>query len=74
MSAAGSAWALKNGWMPRSATGLWNINSIGQVTADGRTYLVAVLSGGQPSKEAGVALVESVAKAAVDVVRTHAAG
>ncbi|TXS47410.1 serine hydrolase [Streptomyces sp. OR43] len=74
VSAAGSAWALKNGWMPRTATGLWNINSIGQVTADGRTYLVAVLSGGQPSKEAGVALVESVAKAAVDVVRTRAAG
>ncbi|MFI7365407.1 serine hydrolase [Streptomyces sp. NPDC050149] len=74
VSAAGSSWALKNGWMPRTATGLWNINSIGQVTADGRTYLVAVLSGGQPTKEAGVALVEAVAKAAVKVVRTGAAG
>ncbi|MEU9205280.1 serine hydrolase [Streptomyces sp. NPDC048332] len=74
VSAAGSAWALKNGWMPRTATGLWNINSIGQVTADGRNYLVAVLSGGQPTKEAGVALVEAVAKAAVDVVRTGAGG
>ncbi|MEU9952162.1 serine hydrolase [Streptomyces sp. NPDC047939] len=74
VSAAGSTWALKNGWMPRTATGLWNINSIGQVTADGRTYLVAVLSGGQPTKEAGVALVEAVAKAAVKVVRTGAAG
>lgn len=69
VSAAGSAWALKNGWMPRTATGLWNINSIGQVTADGRTYLVAVLSGGQPAKETGIALVEAVAKAAVEVVR-----
>lgn len=74
VSAAGSTWALKNGWMPRTATGLWNINSIGQVTSDGRTYLVAVLSGGQPTKEAGVALVEAVAKAAVKVVRTGAAG
>lgn len=69
VSAAGSAWALKNGWMPRTATGLWNINSIGQVTADGRSYLVAVLSGGQRTKETGVALVEAVAKAAVGVVR-----
>lgn len=69
VSAAGSAWALKNGWMPRTATGLWNINSIGQVTADGRSYLVAVLSGGQRTKETGIALVEAVAKAAVGVVR-----
>ncbi|MEU1494360.1 serine hydrolase [Streptomyces sp. NPDC005776] len=74
VSAAGSAWALKNGWMPRTATGLWNINSIGQVTADGRSYLVAVLSGGQPAEEAGIALVEAVAKAAVAVVRAGAPG
>ncbi|MFJ1842601.1 serine hydrolase [Streptomyces sp. NPDC088146] len=68
VSAAGSSWALKNGWMPRTTTGLWDINSIGQVTADGRSYLVAVLSGGQPTKEAGIALVESVARAAVGVL------
>lgn len=74
VSAAGSEWALKNGWMPRTATGLWNINSIGQVTTDGRTYLVAVLSGGQRTKETGIALVESVAKAAVGVVRAGTAG
>ena len=74
VSAAGSDWALKNGWMPRTATGLWNINSIGRVTADGRTYLVAVLSAGQRTKETGIALVESVAKAAVEVVRTGAGG
>lgn len=69
VSAAGSGWALKNGWMPRTATGLWNINSIGQVTAGGHTYLVAVLSGGQRTKESGIALVESAAKAAVGVLR-----
>ncbi|MFG2625967.1 serine hydrolase [Streptomyces sp. NPDC048473] len=68
VSAAGSSWALKNGWMPRTTTGLWDINSIGQVRADGRTYLVAVLSGGQRTKETGIALVESVAKAAVGVL------
>ncbi|MER7725969.1 serine hydrolase [Streptomyces sp. NPDC096323] len=74
VSAAGSDGALKNGWMPRTATGLWNINSIGRVTADGRTCLVAVLSAGQPAKEAGIALVESVAKAAVGVVRAGPGG
>ncbi|WP_326735202.1 serine hydrolase [Streptomyces sp. NBC_01022] len=74
VSAAGGDWALKNGWMPRTATGLWNINSIGQVTAGGHTCLVAVLSGGQRTKETGIALVESVAKAAVGVVRAGAAG
>ncbi|WP_346771896.1 serine hydrolase [Streptomyces sp. JH14] len=68
VSAAGSRWALKNGWMPRSATGLWDINSIGQVTAHGHTYLMAVLSTGQQTMATGIARVESVAKAAVGVL------
>lgn len=65
VSAAGSAPALKNGWMPLSATGLWAVNSVGRVSAGGRAVLVAVLSGGHPTKDAGVALVERVARAAV---------
>ncbi|WP_405800589.1 serine hydrolase [Streptomyces sp. NBC_01506] len=65
VSAAGSSPALKNGWMPLSATGLWVINSVGRVTASGRDILVAVLSGGHPTKKAGVALVEAAARAAV---------
>ncbi|NYE39870.1 serine hydrolase [Streptomyces fulvorobeus] len=68
VSAAGTGWALKNGWMPRTTTGLWDINSIGRVTAGGRTRLVAVLSDGHATKEAGIALVESVARAAVAAV------
>lgn len=70
MSAAadGSSWALKNGWLPRSATGLWDINSIGRVTAsDGDEYLVVVLSNGNATKEKGISLVESAAEAAVSV-------
>ncbi|MFI9613859.1 serine hydrolase [Streptomyces sp. NPDC052023] len=63
----GSAGALKNGWLPRSATGLWNINSIGRVTVDGRAFLVAVLSDGNTTKQKGVSLVESAACAAVSV-------
>ncbi|MBC7273281.1 MAG: serine hydrolase [Streptomyces sp.] len=71
--ADGSAWALKNGWLPRSATGLWDVNSIGRVTADGHDCLVAVLSDGNTTKERGVALVEAAAKAAVAVVREESA-
>ncbi|MFG2146565.1 serine hydrolase [Streptomyces sp. NPDC048696] len=69
VSAAGTAWALKNGWLPRTATGLWVVNSIGRVTApDGRVCLVAVLSDGHATKEAGVAAVEDAARAAVRAV------
>ncbi|MFC9675507.1 serine hydrolase [Streptomyces sp. NPDC056949] len=63
-----SVCALKNGWLPRSATGLWDINSVGRVSVGGRRYLVSVLSDGNATKEAGVALVEGVAKAAVSVL------
>ncbi|WP_326764634.1 serine hydrolase [Streptomyces sp. NBC_01591] len=68
VSAAGDGWALKNGWMPRTTTGLWDINSMGRVRSGGRTCLVAVLSDGQRTKESGIALVEGVAKAAVSVL------
>lgn len=67
-AADGSAWALKNGWLPRSTTGLWDINSIGRVTVDGRHHLVAVLSKGNSTQAKGVSLVESVAKAAVSAL------
>lgn len=67
VSAAGTDAVLKNGWMPRTTTGLWDVNSIGRVESGGHTLLIAVLSRGHATKEAGIALVESVAKAAVDV-------
>ncbi|MGX1674779.1 serine hydrolase [Streptomyces sp. NPDC055400] len=63
-----SVCALKNGWLPRSATGLWDINSVGRVSVGGKRYLVSVLSDGNTTKDAGVALVEGVAKAAVTVL------
>ncbi|MGV9346823.1 serine hydrolase [Streptomyces spiralis] len=66
-AADGSAWALKNGWLPRSTTGLWVVNSIGRVTADGDDYLVAALSQGNATKEKGISLVEGAARAAVSV-------
>ena len=63
--ADGSAWALKNGWLPRTATGLWEVNSIGRVTSGGHDYLVAVLSDGNATQARGIALVEAAAEAAM---------
>lgn len=63
--ADGTAWALKNGWLARSSTGLWDINSIGRVTVDGDEYLMAALSDGNSTKAKGISLVEAAAKAAV---------
>ncbi|MGW7549566.1 serine hydrolase [Streptomyces sp. NPDC054770] len=64
-AADGSGFALKNGWLARSTTGLWDVNSIGRVTADGTDCLVAVLSKGTVSQAKGISLVEAAAKAAV---------
>ncbi|MGW4807132.1 serine hydrolase [Kitasatospora sp. NPDC004272] len=61
VSAAGAT-ALKNGWLPRSATGRWVIDSFG-ARADGT--LLAVLSDGWPERAEGVAAVESAARWAV---------
>ncbi|MGW4233749.1 serine hydrolase [Streptomyces sp. NPDC004980] len=72
VSAAGTDWALKNGWMPRTTTGLWDINSIGRVESGGHTYLLAVLSRGHATKEAGITLVESLSKAALAALTTRA--
>lgn len=69
VAADGSSWALKNGWLARSTTGLWDINSIGRVTVHGHDCLVAVLSNGNATQAAGISLVERVAQAAVSAFR-----
>ena len=58
--------ALKVGYLQRSATGLWDVTSIGEIEAGGHTYLVAVLSDGNANFDSGVVLVDQVAEAAVD--------
>lgn len=58
--------ALKVGYLQRSATGLWDVASIGEIEADGHTYLVAVLTEGNASFHTGVALVDRIAEATVD--------
>ncbi|QNP73715.1 serine hydrolase [Streptomyces roseirectus] len=64
-AARGAEWAVKNGWLARSTTGLWDVNSIGRVAAGDGSYLVAVLSDGNVSMRAGISLVEEAARAAV---------
>lgn len=59
---------LKNGWLPRSATNLWEINSIGEVEHDGHAYLVAVLSRDNTSMDSGISVIEKVAAEAVDAL------
>ncbi|MEU6553453.1 serine hydrolase [Streptomyces sp. NPDC046915] len=64
-AAADSGWALKNGWLKRTATKRWDVNSVGEITAGGHHYLVAVLSDGSTTMGGGVSLVERAARAAV---------
>ncbi|WP_406415665.1 serine hydrolase [Streptomyces sp. NBC_00873] len=68
VSAAGPVTGLKNGWLQRTATGRWDVNSIGLVRVDGHDRLVAVLSRGSVSMADGVQLVEKAAKAAVQAL------
>ncbi|GHF33773.1 hypothetical protein E5082_30895 [Streptomyces griseoluteus] len=64
-AASGPDHALKNGWLQRTASGLWDVNSVGRVTVDGHRYLVAVLSDGSPSMNDGISVVERAARQAV---------
>jgi hypothetical protein len=52
---AGVTVALKNGWLPlNDANTDWQINSVGWVSGDGRDYLVAVFTTGNPTEEYGI--------------------
>jgi len=62
---SGSDSALKNGWLQRTASGLWDVNSVGRVTVDGHRYLVAVLSDGSVSMSDGISVVERAARQAL---------
>jgi beta-lactamase family protein len=57
--------ALKNGWYPSSTVGPggWQVNSIGLVQGDGRDYVLAVLTGGDPSEGYGIDTIEGIASA-----------
>jgi hypothetical protein len=52
---AGVTVALKDGWLPLDAAAAdWQVNSVGWVSGDGRDYLIAVLSTGNPSEQYGI--------------------
>jgi len=51
--------ALKNGWSPLSAND-WQVNSIGLISGDGRDYVLAVLTDGDPTEAYGIATIEEL--------------
>lgn len=55
--------ALKNGWLPRP-NGLWQVNSIGSVSGEGRHYLIAVMTNGNATEAYGINAIERIAAAA----------
>ncbi|MFE3034638.1 serine hydrolase [Streptomyces canus] len=65
---SGAGYVLKNGWLQRNTSGLWDVNSVGRVTADGHRYLVTVLSDGSTSMSDGVSLVERAVRQAVTAI------
>lgn len=65
VSAAGSRSQLKNGWLQRSQSQRWAINSMGRVTAHGRTFYLVILSHGSRSMSHGISAVEQAAHSAV---------
>ncbi|WP_243677568.1 serine hydrolase [Weissella confusa] len=52
--------SLKNGWLEDSNG--WIINSIGHVKSNNSDYVIAVLTSGNTSEQAGIALVEKLEK------------
>ncbi|MFF3849114.1 serine hydrolase [Streptomyces sp. NPDC002328] len=65
VSAEGDRSQLKNGWLQRSQSQRWAINSMGRVEAHGSTFYVAVLSHGSPSMSHGISAVERATRSAV---------
>ena len=63
-ASSGTSYLVKNGWLPSSATGLWTINSIGEVTYDGHLLLIAVQTDGNSDMDTGVAFAQKIAAAA----------
>ncbi len=55
---SGTTVAVKNGWLPLAGHG-WQINSIGWVHGNGRDYVLAVLSVGNPDEQYGIDTIEA---------------
>ncbi len=59
----GTTVALKNGWLPVDLTNYtnWQINSIGWIQGNGRDYVLAVLSNGNPTEADGITTINHIA-------------
>jgi beta-lactamase class A len=58
---AGVTVALKNGWLPlNDANTDWQVNSEGWVSGDGRDYLIAVLTTGDPDEQYGIDTINAI--------------
>jgi hypothetical protein len=54
--------ALKNGWLPLTSSDTdWQIHSIGWISGDGRNYLIAALTTGNPTEQYGIDTVGGLA-------------
>ncbi len=60
--AAGTTVALKNGWIDLAGSG-WQINSVGWVSGNGRNYVLAVLTSGNPTEAYGISTIETISRA-----------
>lgn len=60
----GTGFMLKNGWLPDADSGLWTVNSVGQVTYDGHLLLIAVQTDGSKDMPTGVTYAQDIAAAA----------
>jgi hypothetical protein len=50
------------GWLPlTSADDNWEVNSVGWISGDGRDYLIAVLTTGSATEQAGINLISALA-------------
>jgi beta-lactamase class A len=51
--------ALKNGWLPLAGQG-WQVNSVGWIDGQGRDYLLAVLTAGNPTEQYGIDTIQAL--------------
>jgi Beta-lactamase enzyme family len=67
---AGVTVALKDGWLPLDAAATnWQVNSVGWVYGDGRDYLIAVLSTGNPTEQYGIATISALSSLVWNAMR-----
>jgi Beta-lactamase enzyme family len=62
--APGTSVALKNGWLPLNVASNsdWQVNSIGWIHGDGRDYVLAVLTTGNASEQAGIDTISHISE------------